>query len=119
MRSDHKDADYLPAMPELQGHEQVLSYLWDAGPVMAGGMAAAPLSHQEIAAWAANTHTPLTGWEAQTLRRASVEYAAESEAARDAARPMPYAAALTHDERAATAARVEAAFAGLLRGGAR
>lgn len=80
----------MPDMPPVDGAEYILGYLWEIGPTMAGGMGPAPLSHGEIRSWMQNVGIELEAWESRLLRRLSVEYIAESQAATDPKRPAPW-----------------------------
>jgi len=69
----------------------LVHYLFEAGPVEVGGFGEAPLSFGELAQWSALSCTPLTPWEARTLRVLSREYLQERQQAKDPVRPAPYA----------------------------
>lgn len=86
-----------PPLPPLWRGEHLLGYLWEAGPVMGGGMEAAPLTFGELAAWQRAAGIELQPWEATLLRRLSREYAAEAAVAGAADRPAPYTTAPTID----------------------
>ena len=77
---------------------------------MAGGMGGVPITHGEIQAWQANTGHELNTWQAETLRRLSVEYAAEADAARSPSRLAPFAATVDSAGRAIVAATMRAQF---------
>jgi hypothetical protein len=89
MRLDRKDDDYMPDMPEVEGHHQMLNYLWDCGPFMSGGMGEQPLSHSEIWCWQDNSGIELNAWQARTLRRLSAEYLAQCQASSKPDCPSP------------------------------
>lgn len=93
MRREFKDDDYHPEMPPLDGAAFLLSYLFELGPTQAAGMGAAPISHQEIAAWQELTGIVLQPWQARFLRRLSGEYVAESHKAEKRECPAPWRAA--------------------------
>ena len=115
MRADRNDEDYTPDLPPLVGHEFLLEHLWAVGPVMAGAHGPQPLSHVEIAAWMKNTYTSLDAWECNTLRRLSVEYAAEFSAAATPSRPAPYATKVIDiDARKLVAAKIAQAFSAMM-----
>jgi hypothetical protein len=64
----------------------------EIGPIESHGKVRVPFSWQTIRAWARATFTPLSAWEARTLRRMSVAYHGELHAAEDLARPAPWSA---------------------------
>ena len=105
-------ADDLEYPPCDAGY--LIQYLFDVGPIEAGGMGAAPLSHAEIQAWQCNTGIELTAWEAGMMRDLSKAYLSMSH---DATRPSCPAPWTPHgvDERAKTvdvAKRVKEALRG-------
>lgn len=104
----------MPEMPELVGGEQVLLYLWEVGPALPGASGPEPLTHLEIRAWQDNTGNELTCWEALTLRRLSIEYIAEFEAAKTPNRLPPFSARVTEIGRAALAKKIENQFNALM-----
>lgn len=67
-------------MPECDAMH-VVAYLFDIGPVLHGGMGETPLTCGEIAAWEGLTGIELTAWEAQVVRRLSLEYLSEQQRA--------------------------------------
>jgi hypothetical protein len=68
-------------MPDRGNAGYLLEYLWDVGPTMSGSMGEGPLTHSELQAYQANTGLELTCWEAETLRRLSMEYMNQSQLA--------------------------------------
>ena len=114
MRTELKDPDYLPEMPEAVGHAQVLEYFWSVGPVLAGGAGLVPLTHVEIGAWQSNTGTRLSGWEARLLRSLSIAYLTEFENAKSPGRVAPFTMSVTVDERAAVAKKIQMQFNALI-----
>jgi len=111
MRDDRKEDDYMPEMPEIEGHHQLIGYLWDCGPTAAGGMGEAPLSHQDIWCWQENSGIELDAWEARMLRRLSGEYLAQCQASTSPQCPSPIAPPeLSDDERNRVAEKVKGAF---------
>lgn len=74
MRQQMKDDEYSPTLPEVQGGEHLLGYLYEVGPIMAG---ARPLTHQEIAFWQLNIGVQLEPWEVRFIFRLSREHAAQ------------------------------------------
>lgn len=80
-------------LPPLWRGEYLLGYLWDAGPLMRGGMEPAPLSCTELGAWQEASGVELQPWESALLRRLSREYLAEATQASASDSPAPWAAA--------------------------
>lgn len=78
-----------PVMPDA-GLDYLVDIFLEAGPTMPTGMGPAPLSHSEIWAFQVNSGARLTPWEAQTLRRLSLEWIAESKRAEDPNAAPPY-----------------------------
>lgn len=76
-------------MPEVRA-PHLVSWLFEIGPIAAGGMGPTTISNQEIAAWAALTAIELTPLEARTLRALSRAYLSEMNAAEDPSRPEPW-----------------------------
>ena len=97
-----------PEMPPLEAGGYLLGYLFEVGPVMAGGGGVGPLTYQELGAWQAATGIELRAWEARFLRRLSGEYLAESRRAEQPDCPPPWQAADRTDERLAVAKRLQA-----------
>lgn len=63
-----------PDLPETEGFEHLIEYLFRVGPVVQGGFGAVNLSFTEIDAWARRVKIPLTGWESETLHMMSKSY---------------------------------------------
>lgn len=116
MRTDLKDPEHIPGMPELVGHAQMLEHFWSVGPVMAGGSGPVPLTHLEIRAWQDNTGNELNAWEATLLRSLSIEYLNEFEAAKSPGALAPFTAPIEVDERVEIAKRVRAQFSAMING---
>jgi hypothetical protein len=68
----------------------VMSYLFEIGPTMHGEMGEYPLTHSELRAWMDNTGIELNAWESRTLRRLSMDYLAEQQAATSATAEPPW-----------------------------
>lgn len=68
----------------------IVSYLFEIGPGMSGGMGEAPITHGEIESWQRNTGIELNAWEARTLKRLSIEYLNESHKATKPDCPAPW-----------------------------
>lgn len=61
-------------MPETEGFDHLIDYLFRFGPGVANGMGYINASFSEIQAWAQLVKIPLTGWEAETLHKMSQAY---------------------------------------------
>jgi hypothetical protein len=73
-------------------------------------MGPAPLSFQELEAWARCVPYGLQPWEFRMLRRLSIEWIVESQLAEDPNRAAPWGdGSLTDDELRAVASRLKAA----------
>lgn len=84
-----KKAGGTVALPDA-GLEYLVTMLVEAGPTMMSGMGPAPLTHGELRAYQENQAIRLSPWEALTLRRLSLEWLVEGEAAKDPDRQPPY-----------------------------
>lgn len=69
---------YMPDLPPLEGGAYLVGYLLDAGPTVAAGMGAGPLTSKDLMPWCEETGIELQPWEARTLRRLSIAYLNES-----------------------------------------
>lgn len=76
-------------MPDCEA-EFLVSYLYEIGPAMSGGMGESPLTHGEIEAWQRNTGIVLDTWQVRTLKNLSHEYLAESQNATKPDAPAPW-----------------------------
>lgn len=81
-------------MPPIQWGGYILDYLFEVGPTMPSGMGSGPLTFSEIEAWQRAVGIRLSPFEAQLLRRLSVEYFGESHSATKADSPPPYGVSL-------------------------
>jgi len=90
LRELHKDPDYQPDMPSVEGAAYLLGYLFDVGPVLAAGMGPGPITYTELAAWCQLHSIELEPWEVQFMRRLSFEYLNELRAAEQPDRPAPW-----------------------------
>jgi hypothetical protein len=79
-------------MPECDAMH-IVSYLFEIGPTLSGGMGESPLPDTEIEAWQRNTGIELQSWEARAVKRLSREYLSESQAATELNRACPWPAA--------------------------
>lgn len=74
LRKDLRDENYEPEMPQLEGAEYLIGYLWEVGPTADSG----PVAHGELRAWQASIGIVLQPWETRFLRRLSSDYMTES-----------------------------------------
>jgi hypothetical protein len=84
--------EYMPELPPLGSGGYLVAFLFEVGPVMSGSMGAAPLPFGEIDAWCRRSGIELSPWEARALRRLSVTYLNESQAAEKRSRQPPWQA---------------------------
>lgn len=77
-------------MPPTEAGAYLLDYLFEVGPVMAGGMGHAPLTFQELTAWQERIGIRLSPWEARTLRLLSMAYISASHEAEARDCPPPW-----------------------------
>jgi hypothetical protein len=68
----------LPPVPA----NYIVEWWRDIGPVVHSGMGDGPIGWQDMAAWSALSGIDLEFWEAQTIRRMSLEYLAERQEAK-------------------------------------
>ncbi len=93
-----KSDGITPQMPPNPA-PHIIDRLIEIGLTEAAGMAAGPLSWQEIDAWCNRTGVDLPPWEARLIRRLSSEYLSESRKAEDENCPPPWRAPVTQRER--------------------
>lgn len=105
------EGDSAPPLPECD-HEAMVQWLFEAGPVVAGGMGPASLSHSEIAAWSANTGVPLSSWDARMLRRLSQAYLAQSQGSTAFDAPPPWQPEPEPERRIALATHIRSVLRG-------
>lgn len=86
----------------------MLTWLFEIGPTQSGGMAAGPITQQELAAWQMNTGIELQSWQARFLRRLSIEYLNEQHAAAKRNHPAPWDANDIKPEMSDTQAAIRA-----------
>ncbi|MEI4473579.1 hypothetical protein [Frigidibacter sp. MR17.24] len=77
-------------LPDLDGDDAIAGWLMDAGPLASGGMAPAPISWRELAAWAGMTGYEPDPWAAETLMAMSRAYLAEVERSNGQQVPAPF-----------------------------
>lgn len=86
----------------------LLDYLWEVGPVLSSGGYSAPITHEELRAWHANTGITLQPWEFRFMRLLSVDYLAEWHAAEKPERPAPWGIVEIKPEATSTQAALRA-----------
>jgi hypothetical protein len=104
--AEMKRAKIEPAMPP-NPLPHLVEWFIEMGMSEANGMGMSPISWREIDAWCHRTGIDLSPWEAQILRRLSVEYLAESRRAEDENCPSPCRTEVTQSERETEQARLE------------
>ena len=77
-------------LPPIEWGQYILGYLFEMGPTMPGAMGAGPLTFSEIEAWQRVVAIDLQPFEAQLIRRLSVEYFGQSHASTKRDCPAPY-----------------------------
>ena len=84
MRKARENEHYSPEMPPIHPAVRCLvTYLFEVGPVMAGGAGPMAITQGELRCWQDNTRIRLTPWQARTLRQLSRDYLTESVTAAD------------------------------------
>jgi hypothetical protein len=91
-------------MPEIKDGKYLLDLLFSIGPAIAGY----PLTFAELQAWQQSNSIKLDGFEANTIRRLSVAYVSEYNAASDPKRPAPFVKQAPQDQ-------IKAAFRSIAR----
>lgn len=110
------DKEMEPPLPEVEGHEHLISLLENAGTILQTGMGIAPLTWQELESWERCYSKEincweLSFWELNTLKDMSYAYCAELGNARDKTRPAPYTPPVPKEiDRAAVATQVMDVF---------
>lgn len=92
-REQYKEIDEnhnLLQLPEIGSCEYLVKILFDIGPCLNLGMGLCALSWTDISSWQECTGVELDAWQANLIRRLSIEYAQEYSAASDPNRPAPY-----------------------------
>jgi hypothetical protein len=77
-------------MPETEGCEYLIDYLFRFGPGIASGMGYVNATFTEIQAWSKLVKIPLTGWEAETLHRMSQAYCGQFSISSKKETPAPW-----------------------------
>lgn len=88
-------------------------YLFEVGPTESGGFGPAPLSFQELDAWARRVPHGLQPWEFIMLRRLSIEWAAESSRATEHDCPAPWNGEVSEEELRAVAKSLKSSISGM------
>ena len=94
-------------MPETDGYEYLIGYLYEVGPYVSNGMGPVPVSWQEILAWSQLSCPSLAQFEADAIKRLSAEYVSQLAKSEDADCPPPYQ---SHDAAKASMSAVEYGF---------
>ena len=68
----------------------MVGYFFRIGPFLETGMGSVPLTHSEIESWQNNSGVELTSWEAEMIRKLSVDYLSESQKAIRPDCPAPW-----------------------------
>lgn len=104
-------------MPPVEiGH--LILYLWEIGPILAGGMASKPISNAELLAWSQLTGIELQPWEARFIVRLSQDYLMESRKSEKPDHPSPWVTpAITQEQRDAVSRQVQNSLRSLMRAG--
>lgn len=89
LKDQVSDGWYEPDMPDVRC-SYLLNWLFEIGPVLSGGMGAAPISNEELLAWQQNIRIRLSSWEARTILRLSRDYLNESQKAEKRDCPQPW-----------------------------
>lgn len=75
-------------MPEIESHQYLIDWLFDAGPLMLSSMGNSPLTSQELFAWGKDID--ITPWEVATIKTLSIDYAVTLQNATEKSMPAPY-----------------------------
>lgn len=102
-----------PDRPPIDAH-YLVDYLFDAGPVLAGGMAITALDHVALLAWQQNTGIHLNPWQVRTLRHLSGEYAAMLTDANEPDCPSPWQPEIEEPDRSEVGKKVQTALRTLM-----
>lgn len=115
-RGQQAEAEGMPLqLPPPGMAAYLVSHLFEIGPVAWAGMGEVPISHQDIAAWQANTGVQLDAWEARALRQLSGVYVDQINKSKEAACPAPWAPdAVPEGARAAVDRALRAALGALV-----
>lgn len=80
-----------PEMPDLEGCEHLIDYLFRLRPGTSNGMGYSSKTWPEIESWARLVKIPLTGWEAETLAQMSEAYCGQLAISSKKDCPAPWA----------------------------
>jgi hypothetical protein len=94
----------LPPLPVAGAH--LVAHLFEVGPTGSTGMGAGPVQWTELQAWQEQIGVALHPWEARTLRRLSMDYAAEAHRASSPTAAPPWAQRTTEEQRRSVADRI-------------
>lgn len=102
--------------PVLVTH--LILYLWEVGPILAGGMGSIPVNNAELLAWSELTGIELHPWEARFIILLSQDYLMESRAAEKQDCPSPWTTvAITQEQRDAVSRQVRNSLRSMMRSG--
>lgn len=79
-----------PQLPPLSCGELLIAYLFEVGPIAAGGMGPVAIDWVQIDAWQRRVGLDLPPWQSRLLIRLSGDYLSEWMAASDDTRPAPW-----------------------------
>lgn len=108
-----KEQGIDPDRPPIDA-QYLIDYLFDAGPVLTGGMAIAALDHVALRAWQQNTGIRLNPWQVRTLRHLSGEYAAMLTDAKEPDCPSPWQPEIDEPDRGEVGKKVQTALRTLM-----
>lgn len=111
--ADLKKQGIDPERPPLDA-PYLVDYLFDAGPVLAGGMSITPLDHVALRAWQQNTGIWLSPWQVRTLRHLSTEYANALADAKEPDCPSPWQPEIDEPDRSEVNKKVQTALRTLM-----
>lgn len=105
-------------LPDLEEASYIIAYWHDAGTVNVGGMGVAPLSWSEIRAWRLENELQLDNFEINSIRRLSIEYCGEYNAASEKGREAPYTISEESFDRSAMSNKIGSLLSGFKKGAA-
>lgn len=102
-------------LPDIEGAEYLVMLLHEAGTVIYTGMAATPLSWQELESWQRCTGRVITPWEMFAIKEMSHAYAIEYSHANDSDKDAPYTEIVEDFDRAEVAGKLRNVLLGFNR----
>lgn len=79
----------LLELPETEGAEYLLDYLFEVGPMNTLGMGPSPITYTDIKHWSEITNTHISPLDAHLLRHLSREYVSQFNASKENNAPAP------------------------------